>query len=594
MIDSQLPDFLQRWLLGAAATAPARAVHSASGGTAAAAAAGEQDGVPTAAGASSSAAAYLQLLLRSKIEPELLSAPLSQQRLWTDEEAAQDLLQEAKVQVLLHIAATAPADVLVTALGQQQQQEHGSLAAANGSNECHNSTLLHELLTALWRIGNGKSFQSVSGRFFSAAATGLGAQPQLLCQLVTELLQLLNAGASSSSSSSTSTDGQRLGRRQATSEVQMQLAAASAAELHALCSKLLPRNAPLVLLLSQQGRLQQLLQALLPRCTAEKEEQRQQQLAGQLFKQLWQVEQFAAQPEMAAALQELAAAAVHHGNAAAADAIEEVIQVAAARQQLLQHVAAALAAVQPGLPATATVQAAAWRMLNSLTMCDGGSAAILQQDWHFLLDLMLGRQLGAINAQSTAAASAGHHLAAASPLAAVAARIAAAAVRSTSSHHPATQAVAVSATDRPEHCIALLAASVVSRLARIGEGQQQLATDPQLRTLMLAALPPHLRHGAKGSSGSRANSNRSSSSSSPSSSVLSGAPACGMPALSVADSATNSAHPNEGCAWCETVGALATGAVRRVFYCMLGPAAVFEHMDWLLAVLRNRDALALW
>jgi hypothetical protein len=70
----------------------------------------------------------------------------------------------------------------------------------------------------------------------------------------------------------------------------------------------------------------------------------------------------------------------------AARAIEALIASKLAQQQLMQHTAAVLQAVQPGKPLE--VQAAAWQLLAAWVSTHAGRTAVLQQDWLHILDVM--------------------------------------------------------------------------------------------------------------------------------------------------------------------------------------------------------------
>lgn len=411
---------------------------------------------------------------------------------------------------------------------------------------------------------------------------------------------------------------QESGCKQASLEKHVHLASAATVAVNALCSELLLPGAPahpvLLSLLTQQGRLQQLLQVLLHFCTTEQHQQQKEQYAGvQLFYLLWEVEEVAAQPQIAAALQQLVAAALRQGDAATYTlevVLAGVAEAPAARQQLLQHAATALAAVRPGAPTTAAAAGAAWRLLSSMCNCSYSSdfvEAILQQDWSFLLQVMLGEQCApGSSALLTAATSAG------APAAPTHAAVVAAAAATAASAAPVEQGLGGDAsTEQPEAYAACSAARVVSALARHEAGRQQLATGPNIRALLLAALPPHLRPMTMGGSSSGGSSRGSGTGGGASgvvsgscSAALAGSTSDGDTAVAVQGSMSPVAPeceqcvgPDNGGAWCEGVASLSLRVVESIMQdaslsepCEPGPAAVFEHISLLLAVMRIRSA----
>jgi hypothetical protein len=207
-------------------------------------------------------------------------------------------------------------------------------------------------------------------------------------------------------------------------------------------------------------------------------------------KQLWQVEQIAAQQQMVAALQELLAAATQLDDTAAGMAVQSIefmMGADAARSYLLQHeLPALLASLQTGSPSTE--KRGVWLLLSSFAAVAEGAEAIAHQDWRFLIDVMLGQR------QIT------------SELEAAAAAVADAATPALSSRVVAAEAVALQAL-REQNAVS--AAFVLECLAR-DAGLPMMATSADVQLLLLGVLPPGARRLAAGSSSSASNSSASS------------------------------------------------------------------------------------
>jgi hypothetical protein len=551
---SLLPAWLQRWLLGtkqarqqsvgslAASSAAAEAEAEAATSTSPAAAA-------TGAAEDTSTAAYLSLLMCNV-------------NIW-DTERKQDLL--------LHVAAAAPAEVLAAVMQplrqQQEQQQWGWECSLLPAVLCQLSGWY--LGTRLWTFW----------RQLAAAAL----PERMLRRVVVALLQCVGGTActpDSSASSSSSSGGSvpvlaRTGFAGSATATPQMLQRGALAALHAICSGRMregqPGHAVLLSLLTDPQHLQQLLQALLHCCCSPRSsrdpfyvdqsgEVIRLPYYHQLYMQLWGVPQIAAQPHMVSLLQQLISAALRKGNDAAVLMLDSVAHVPAVAAVLVDHTADVLAAVrQQGQ--SQQQQKAARKLLDLLSYATKGIDAVMRHDWLFLVDIMCGQAIG--TSCSTEDMSNTDEVAAPTAVGSCEA------ARSSDSNTAAVVAVEA-------------AAGIVACIARTAQGQQLFATGRYMRLLLLSALHPSLRPAMHNSSSSSSNAAADSDSTTPAAAA----------AAAAVDAAVQQVDAGSAGAWSGHVAEAAMTAIKHIVtghFRAAGIAAVLQHLDLLLAVLQQTE-----
>jgi hypothetical protein len=442
---------------------------------------------------------------------------------------------------------------------QQQQQQLCREGPYMCDTDCRHAvttrTLLPQLLLSLWSSSSSiTSMQSITA-FFSAVATGCAAHHSMLEHLVLTLLQCM--AVSNHSSSSSSAAGQQLSN---TSAHAVPLVSAAVTALQAICGRLLHASElgishpVLVSLLTQQQHLQHLQQLLrgVTRCHEIKCQSRP--LTAVLLKQLLQVEEIAAQPQMTSALQGMLAAALHLHNIEAVRAIRCIMQAGTARSCLLQHgLPALLVSMKRGQPSTAWE--GAWLLLHSFAQTAEGPELIVPQDCSFLLDVGLGQQQQRLQESGTARD--------------------ADAVAGGSSGGSSTLAGSSLRLHNAEY-----ASSIMCGLAgRSDAWLHVLAASSNIRLLLLGVLPPEIRSRMAGSS-STINSSSSS-----------GGYCSQFSDRDCSVSAAFTSAAAGAAVWSDYIAEANIGTCRHLARSAAGVSAICEHVGLLLEATHNTNAL---
>jgi hypothetical protein len=338
-----LPPYLQQLLLGPAAVTSAAAADGSTDASAAAAAATE----------SAAAAAFLTWLLLLAPKPGVTPA---------------------KATVLGHVTGKAP--VLVLAALQQKQDAFAP------------QSLFARLV-----------LRGVRGSYITplmkSATARLVTQQAELRQLVTTLLQYA-ASTNSSSSGDAGSTGEVAG-----------LSAAAADTLSAMLFGFArhPTAAGAVAaILAEQPQAELLLQTLRQAVLLGSGDAAVSGLA-RVLRGVCDRTYAAVQSQLAAFLQELVQQVLEQGNSMAAKALEDLIQSQPVQEELVQHTAAVLQAVQPDKPAQ--LQAAAWQLLVAWVGTAPGRAAVVQLDWLHIFEVMVQQGSWVVHRSEAASAAAG-------------------------------------------------------------------------------------------------------------------------------------------------------------------------------------------
>jgi hypothetical protein len=260
---------------------------------------------------------------------------------------------ECRQDLLLHVAAKAPAEVLA-ALMQLLHQHQQKQCDATAGWEC---TLLPAVLC---KLSGGEHLSNRLWRFWERLAAA-AVPEQLLRRTVVDLLQCMSSATSTLGSSSSSSSNDiapvlvSVGDAGSNTVTPQLLLCSALTAVQAICSKQLGEGKPghvvLLSLLTDPQHLQQLLQALLhcccsPRTNRDRYQAGEVQFYARLYKQLWEIPQIAEQPQMVASLQQLISAALQTGDEAAVLMLTPLARNPAAAAVLGDQAADVLAAVR--------------------------------------------------------------------------------------------------------------------------------------------------------------------------------------------------------------------------------------------------------